>query len=81
MVIGHIYLPYTKEGRYHPFLGDLFDIFLYPSKRIPYRGCAMSTESIIILFWGIVQYTNVYGICRIVYDIPYLRLLAYGKMS
>lgn len=29
----------------------------------------MSTESIIILFWGIVQYTNVCGICRVVYDI------------
>lgn len=36
VVIGHIYLPYTKEGRHHTFLGDLFDIFLYLSKRILY---------------------------------------------
>lgn len=37
VVIGHIYLPYTKEGRHHPFLGDLFDTCLYPSERILYR--------------------------------------------
>ena len=32
-------------------------------------------------FLGIVQYTNVCGICRVVYDISYFRLLAYGKTS
>lgn len=41
----------------------------------------MSTENIIILFWEIVQCLIVYSIGRVVYEIPYLRLLAYGKMS
>ena len=41
----------------------------------------ISTENIIILFWGIVQCLIAYGIGRVVYEIPYLRLLAYGKTS
>lgn len=82
MVIGHIYLPYTRErcNSILSYVIYLAPVFILP-KGFFVDGFTMSTENIIILFWGIVQCLIAYGIGRVVYEIPYLRLLAYGKMS
>lgn len=59
-------------------------IYLTPVSLLPkgffIEGFTMCTENVIILFLGIVQCLIAYSIGRVVYEIPYLRLLVYGKM-
>lgn len=70
---------FSEMGKYSLVI-YLTPVFLLP-KGFFIEGVTMSTENIIILFLGIVQCLIAYGIGRVVYEIPYLRLLVYGKTS
>ena len=70
---------FSEMGKYSLVI-YLTPVFILP-KGFFIEGFTMSTENVIILFLGIVQCLIAYGIGRVVYEIPYLRLLVYGKTS
>ena len=70
---------FSEMGKYSLVI-YLTPVFILP-KGFFIEGVTMSTENIIVIFFGIVQCLIAYGIGRVVYEIPYLRLLVYGKMS
>ena len=70
---------FSEMGKYSLVI-YLTPVFILP-KGFFIEGFTMSTENIIVIFLGIVQCLIAYGIGRVVYEIPYLRLLVYGKMS